>query len=100
MSFAWPGMFLLLLAVPALVVAYVVVTKSRARHLAEMGTMGAMRTRSGRPLRWRRHVAPVLYLLAFVVLVFALARPQTTLRLPKREGTIVLAFDISASMKA
>jgi Ca-activated chloride channel family protein len=34
------------------------------------------------------------------VLVVGLARPEATIDLPRREGTVVLAFDVSSSMKA
>jgi Ca-activated chloride channel family protein len=45
-------------------------------------------------------VPPVLFLLGVVVLVVGLARPEATIDLPRREGTVVLAFDVSSSMKA
>jgi Ca-activated chloride channel family protein len=45
-------------------------------------------------------VVPVLVLLGVVVLLVALARPQATIDLPRRQGTVVLAFDVSSSMKA
>jgi Ca-activated chloride channel family protein len=48
----------------------------------------------------RRHLTPVLYLLALTLLFAALARPQATVAEPRREGTVVLAFDVSASMAA
>ena len=46
------------------------------------------------------HVPPVLLLLALVVLVAGLARPEATVPQPRREGTVILAFDVSASMAA
>ena len=41
-----------------------------------------------------------LYLLAVAVLAFALTRPQASIAEPRREGTVVLAFDVSNSMLA
>ena len=42
----------------------------------------------------------MLFLLGVTLLLFGLARPQATLDLPHREGTVILAFDVSNSMKA
>ena len=33
-------------------------------------------------------------------MIVALARPQGTIDVPRQEGTVILAFDISASMSA
>ena len=34
------------------------------------------------------------------VLVFSLARPQSVIGVPRLEGTVLLAFDVSGSMTA
>jgi Ca-activated chloride channel family protein len=57
-------------------------------------------TRTGRPLGWRRHVVPLVFLGGVIVLLVGLARPEAEIDLPRREGTVVLAFDVSSSMKA
>jgi Ca-activated chloride channel family protein len=100
MSFLWPGMLASLLIIPVLVVVYVRVTARRSRQQAELGTMGELRAGSGRPVGWRRHVPVLLFGVALVLLVVALARPEATIRLPHREGTVILAFDVSNSMRA
>ena len=43
---------------------------------------------------------PALFLLALALLLVALARPQTVVSLPRLEGTVILAFDVSGSMAA
>ncbi len=45
-------------------------------------------------------VAPVLLLAALAVLIVALSRPVAAVAQPNREGTVVLAFDVSGSMAA
>ena len=100
MSFRDPGALLALLLVPVLVVGYLWVVRRRAVDDAALGTMAERATRGGKPLGWRRHVVPIVLLLGVVVLLVALARPQATIDLPRRQGTIVLAFDVSSSMKA
>src|SRR4051794_19568708 len=62
--------------------------------------MARAHTRSGKALGWRRHVPPALFLVGVIVLLVGLARPEATIDLPRREGTVILAFDVSSSMKA
>jgi Ca-activated chloride channel family protein len=48
----------------------------------------------------RRTLPPVLFLVSLAILLVALARPQAVVALPKVEGTVILAFDVSGSMAA
>ena len=98
MSFAWPWMLLGLLLLPALVAAYRRLLRRRETRRNELAALGlvAPAAADGR----RHHVAPVLMLVALGVLLLGLARPQATVAVPHREGTIILAFDASSSMAA
>jgi Ca-activated chloride channel family protein len=49
---------------------------------------------------WRRHVPPLLLLLALGVMVVAIARPTATVTLPSQHETVILAMDVSGSMRA
>jgi Ca-activated chloride channel family protein len=49
---------------------------------------------------WRRHVPPVLLLTAIAVMLLASARPMATIVLPSTQQTIILAMDVSGSMRA
>ena len=49
---------------------------------------------------WRRHLPPLLVLLALAALVVALARPQRTVAAPQRAATVMMVTDISGSMNA
>jgi Ca-activated chloride channel family protein len=100
MSFIWPFMLWSLLAVPVLVVAYRRLLQRRARQQAELGTMGVLHTTSGKPLGRRRHLPPGLFLVGATFLLFGLARPVADVDVPHREGTVILAFDMSNSMIA
>ena len=51
-------------------------------------------------MRLRRHVPFVLFTAALTVLVIGMARPMTSVKTPQREGTVILAIDVSNSMKA
>lgn len=97
-TFLWPSMLWLLLAVPLLMVAYSRVLKRRgaaiARH-AQLETVGAATTG-----RLQRSLPPLLWLLGLTALLLAVARPQAALVLPTRIETIILAVDMSGSMRA
>jgi len=101
MTFIWPIMLIFLVLVPIFVATYLWLQQRRRDQLARYGDAGLMpgsasRGRSG----VRRHLPAVLFLLALTILIVALARPQTVLSLPRLEGTVVMAFDVSGSMAA
>lgn len=96
MSFIWPAMLLLLLIVPLVVALYLRLQRRRRRVIAQYGSFGMAGTRPGR----RRHLPPALFLAGLTILLLALARPQAEVSLPRVEGTVILAFDVSGSMAA
>jgi Ca-activated chloride channel family protein len=61
--------------------------------------MGLAQSSSRKRLGWRRHVPPAIFLLAIALLLASLSRPHVG-GLPRREGTVILAFDVSSSMRA
>ena len=48
----------------------------------------------------RRHIPPVLFLLALAAMLLAAARPFAVVTLPSDQETIILAMDVSGSMRA
>src|SRR5207245_6158093 len=54
----------------------------------------------GRGQGWRRHVPPVLFLVAVGVMVLAMSRPVAVVTVPSQEGTVILTIDVSGSMLA
>jgi Ca-activated chloride channel homolog len=99
MSFIWPPMLLTLLLVPIGLGLYLLLDRRRRRRLARYGGSGLANSTAS-PARIRSRIAPVLMLAGLLVMPVALARPQAVLSLPQVEGTVVLAFDVSASMAA
>jgi len=99
MSFIWPPMLLTLLLVPIGVGLYLFLDARRRRRLARYGGAGTATSATGRA-RIRSRIAPVLMLCGLILLPVAMARPQAVVSLPQEEGTVVLAFDVSASMAA
>ena len=98
MEFASPVLLWLLLLVPLLVAFYHWALR-RSRGLV-YPNLGIVRDAISPGMRLRRHVPPLLLLLALITLVVAMARPSATLVLPAQYKTIVLAIDTSGSMRA
>ena len=92
-------MLFLLVTVPALVLVYLLIQRRRRRLADFYGGLGMARD-DGRGLAWRRHVPPAFFLLSLAALIVGLARPQAQVSLPRLEGTVILAFDVSGSMSA
>lgn len=100
MSFLWPEMLLLLLAVPVLVAAYVLLLRRKRKSALRYASLSLMKDAIGPGQRFRRHIPPLLFLLAVVVALFAIARPSALVTLPSQQQTIILAMDVSLSMGA
>jgi Ca-activated chloride channel homolog len=107
MTFAWPWMLVFLFAVPLLVHGYRLLLARRAARRDRLAALGLVPSAGTNP-GWeksalggrRAHLPAVLFLSALTLLLVALARPETTVGVPRREGTVVLAFDVSSSMAA
>jgi Ca-activated chloride channel family protein len=100
MSFIWPPMLLSAALIPIGVLLYRAIDRRRRRLLSVYGGRGPAPGSAGRLIRLRNRVPPALFLCGLVVMSVALARPQAVVALPKQEGTVILAFDVSASMAA
>ncbi|MBX3057873.1 MAG: VWA domain-containing protein [Anaerolineae bacterium] len=100
MSFLWPWMLLTLLLIPLVVWGYVRLLKRRQRAVVALGPLGVTQNNAGANLQWRRHLPALFFLIGLTLLFFSLARPEMILELPRVEGTVILAFDVSNSMAA
>jgi len=99
MTFQWPELLWLLLLVPVLVAGYVALLRHKKRLALRYSSLGLASKAVGAE-RLRKHLPPLVFLLALIVLIVAVARPSATLTLPAQYETIVLAMDVSGSMKA
>src|SRR5688572_18904081 len=99
MRFLWPELLWVLLAAPAIIAAYIYALR-RKKAAVRYTSLLLVRDAIGPGQRLRRHVPPVLFLLAMVVAIVAVARPTTVFILPSQQQTIVLAMDVSRSMRA
>ena len=100
MSFIWPVMLYTLLIVPLFVALYWRMQQRRRALKEKYGAMGFVQQSGGEQPGWRRHLPPALFLVALSLLLMALARPEAVVSLPRVEGVVMLAFDVSGSMAA
>lgn len=100
MTFIWPTLLFGLLAVPLFILLYLRMQKRRGEIAARYGSLGFSQQMDGHKLGLRRHIPPLLFLFSLAILTVALARPQAVVSLPRLEGNVILAFDVSGSMAA
>jgi Ca-activated chloride channel family protein len=100
MSFDWPLVLLALLVVPLLVVAYVLRERRRTSYAAGFASPALLPNVVDRAPGLRRHIPLILLLLGFTAIVVGIARPHATVSVKREEATVVLAVDVSRSMKA
>ncbi len=100
MSFASPLVLLALLGIPFLIWWYRGQQRRRTRAAAAFVTPALTESVAPRRPRWRRHLPMLAFLLAVAVLIGAAARPQRSVAVPVTNGAIMIAQDVSSSMKA
>ena len=100
MVFLWPSLLWLLCLAPLLVLLYVWLLRRRRQAAVAYSHLALVREALGASRPWRRHVPPLLLWLALVALLLAAARPMAVITLPSRDQTVILAMDVSGSMRA
>ena len=100
MTFLWPEFLWLLLAVPLLVAAYILILRRKRKAALRYANLGMVKEAMGGGQRLRRHVPPLLFLLALTLMIAAIARPAAVVRLPSQHETVILSMDVSGSMRA
>jgi len=100
MTFLWPAMLWLLVTVPLLVWLYLHLLGRKKKSAIRFASLMVVKEAMGKGPGFRRHVPPLLILLAWTAGVVAMARPAAVVTLPSQQQTIVLAMDVSGSMRA
>ena len=100
MHFLWPTNLWLLLLLPLAVALYFWLQGRRRKLAVRYASLAIVKEALGSGPGWRRHVPPLLFLLALAAMLLAAARPVATLTLPSTQQTIILAMDVSGSMRA
>lgn len=100
MQFLWPQFLWLLLALPLLVGLYVLLLRRKKKMAVRYASLSIVKEAMGARQQVRRHIPPALFLLAMAALLLAAARPIAVVTLPSNQQTIILAMDVSGSMRA
>ena len=100
MTFVWPQMLWLLLVAPVVVAIYVMLMRKKRKAALRYASLTLIKDAHGASQRYRRHVPPLLFLAALTLMLIAIARPAAVVTLPSAHETVILAMDVSGSMRA
>ena len=100
MSFLIGWRLWLLVGVAAMALGWVAVMRRRERDIVRFTNVELLDVVAPYRPDWRRHVPPILFLVALASLVVGFARPVRATQEPDERATIVLAIDTSMSMEA
>jgi Ca-activated chloride channel homolog len=99
-SFDWPIALAALAVLPILVALYLDRDRRRVASQSAFGNPDLIPNVVDRSPGRLRYLPPLTLLVALVFLIVGVARPHATVRVPREEATIILAMDVSRSMKA
>jgi Ca-activated chloride channel family protein len=100
MTFLWPEMLWLLLAIPLVVAVYVLLLARKKKAAVRYASLAMVRDAMSAGQKFRRHVPPLLFLLALTAMLIAIARPAAVVTLPSKHELVILSMDVSGSMRA
>lgn len=100
MNFLAPQMLLGLLLVPIAIGFYLWAQRRRSKYAVRFTNLDLLANLTPKRPSWRRHLPPVLYLAAIAALLVGLARPTMVVAVPREDATVILAMDVSGSMRA
>jgi Ca-activated chloride channel family protein len=100
MQFLWPEFLWTLLAVPLLVLLYAWLLRRKKKLAVRYASLSIVKEAMGAGQSVRRHIPPALFLLAVAAMLVAAARPTAVVTLPSQQQSIILAMDVSGSMRA
>ncbi len=100
MIFLWPEFLWLLLLLPLLVLLYVWLLRRKKKMALRYASLSVVREAMGKGQSFKRHIPPLLFLLSLAAMLLASSRPFAVITLPSDQQTIMLAMDVSGSMRA
>jgi Ca-activated chloride channel family protein len=100
LAFLAPDRLLILLIIPALILAYIFASLRKNRRGMRFTNTSMLDVVVPKQSQWRRHLAVALSLLSLITLTAAFARPKTQVDVPRERATVVLVIDASQSMQA
>jgi Ca-activated chloride channel family protein len=100
MHFVAPLWLLLLLAIAAVAGVYAALQLRRKKYVARFSNVELLASVAPRRPGWRRHLTFALLMIGLAVLTIGVAQPTAGVRVPRDRATVMLAIDVSLSMKA
>jgi Ca-activated chloride channel family protein len=100
MTFLSAELLLILLLAPLLPALYMWALRRRKNTAVRFPNMGLIKEALGERKAYRRHVPPALIFIALLLMALGVARPSAILTLPSERSTVILAIDVSGSMRA
>jgi Ca-activated chloride channel family protein len=99
-TFLWPELLWLLLVLPAVVALYLFLLRRKKKLAVRYASLAMVKSAMSAGAGFRRHVPPLLFLLALAAMLIAVARPAAVVTLPSQHETVILSMDVSGSMRA
>lgn len=99
MTLLWPASLLLLSLIPLVLGFYFWILRRRKRYALRYSSLSLVRAALPERANWRRYVPMALFLLGIASLAVAMARPVAITSVPTDQTTIMLAIDVSGSMR-
>lgn len=102
MSFIWPHTLYLLLLVPIYLLLHFYFEKKRRKDIIPFGNLGVLQEAISKTksIDFLKYAPLILKVLLFCLLIYACARPTSTIYTPMRDTKVMLLVDISISMEA
>lgn len=100
MTFSWPIALAGLVLLPVLVLAYLWSERRRNASQAAFGNPALLPNVIDREPGRLRYLPVAILLLGLTAMIVGVARPHAIVSVPREEATVILAMDVSRSMKA
>ncbi len=98
MSLLWPNLWYCILLVPLVALAYIWGLHRRGRYASRISSLSIVPEAARKQSQWRRHLPFGFFLVTLSSLLVAVCRPEISINVPSKQGTIILALDVSRSM--
>jgi Ca-activated chloride channel family protein len=100
MTFLSPAWLLLLIPVGLAVIGYLILQLRRKKYVARFSNVSLLASVAPKRPGWRRHLTFALLIAGLAVLALGAAQPTAAVHVPRDRATVMMAIDVSESMRA